>query len=872
MIRLFSHTETDFTHNGIHVLDDIAIGDTCILTNGINEIYSLEMEVAIFDNSKWKDIEAEMFLRVPTIRGEQIFRIKEVVKGFSTLRIYAKHTFFDLENNFILDTNVVQKDGRSSIAQILGGMSNNMINTYSGTSDIDIINSARLVRKNVVTALIGDIDNSFLNRWGGELQVDNFNFAINKRIGQDRGFQIRYGKNATGYEGNINTYNLCTRIVPVGFDGIMLEGTKWVDSPNITKYPQIYTYEVKFEDIKVKENPEDEEGYNTIEEAREALRQAASNHFNNTKCDLPSFSARVNFITLQNTEEYKDVKSLERVELGDDVSIYLSSIDVNASSRIVRTKYNFFTQKYTEIEVGDIKPNIFKQLINIKDTIDNIVEDLGGNTWQDIINKSLDEATKLMEEGLKGSHVITMKNQIVIGDAPDIKNMVNCIVINKNGIGFSNNGYLPDRLISAMTIDGKINASCITTGQLNAALIKTGMLMSANGTTWIDMENGTFNFANKINFDGANFDIDLSGKDLATNTSVDTKFEINNKGINETIKNTKEGLETEIKKNAEAITQKVSNSDFNSYKNQTANEISQKVSNGDFGTLFKQTAYGFDFIGKITTKSDNYKLELNANKLIGFRGSETHNPMYSAGVWWPNGAPAGYVSVSKGNAETVDTNGALWMTAYPNDNDKAAGIQYMKKHNDGTYVGSIIEFSEAGSISLVSQKTTGAARYGLWSHPDGYIYPYQGDEQLGSNIKPWNKMYCNNLYYKNYSTPFSNSTLAESYQVTALNEEVSRTLVTSEVEKYKDDNSFYTFYKDKFESLVYTDGGNKERLVVNPNSMLNDPIASILVSKDGDELLLDNNSYITSLTMALKRSIEKIEKLEDRIKVLEGGV
>lgn len=852
MIRLFSHTETDFTHNGIHVLDDIVIGDTCILTNGINEIYSLEMEVAIFNNSKWRDIEAEMFLRVPTTKGEQIFRIKEVVKGFSTLRIYAKHVFFDLENNFILDTNVVQKDGRSAIAQILGGITNNSINTFNGTSDITVVNNSRLVRKNVVTALIGDIDNSFLNRWGGELQLDNFNFAINKRIGQDRGFQIRYGKNATGYEGNINTYNLCTRIVPVGFDGIMLEGTKWVDSPNITKYPQIYTYEVKFEDIKVKENPEDEEGYNTIEEAREALRQAALNHFNNTKCDLPSFSARVNFITLQNTEEYKDVKSLERVELGDDVSIYLSSIDVNASSRIVRTKYNFFTQKYVEVEVGDIKPNLFKQLINIKDTIDNIVEDLGGNTWQDIINKSLDEATKLMEEGLKGSHVITMKNQIVIGDAPDIKNMVNCIVINKNGVGFSNNGYLPDRLISAMTIDGKINASCITTGQLNAALIKTGMLMSANGTTWIDMENGTFNFANKINFDGANFDIDLSGKDLATNTSVDTKFEINNKGINETIKNTKEGLETEIKKNAEAIT--------------------QKVSNGDFGTLFKQTAYGFDFIGKITTKSDNYKLELNANKLIGFRGSETHNPMYSAGVWWPNGAPAGYVSVSKGNAETVDTNGALWMTAYPNDNDKAAGIQYMKKHNDGTYVGSIIEFSEAGSISLVSQKTTGAARYGLWSHPDGYIYPYQGDEQLGSNIKPWNKMYCNNLYYKNYSTPFSNSTLAESYQVTALNEEVSRTLVTSEVEKYKDDNSFYTFYKDKFESLVYTDGGNKDRLVVNPNSMLNDPIASILVSKDGDELLLDNNSYITSLTMALKRSIEKIEKLEDRIKVLEGGV
>ena len=526
MIRLFSHTETDFTHNGIHVLDDIALGDTCILSNGINEVYSLEMEVSIYNNSKWKDIESEMILKVPTPKGEQLFRIKEVVKGFSTIKIYGKHIFFDLENNFILDTNIVKKDGRSAIAQILGAMTNNMVNSFHGTSDISNFNNSRLVRKNVVTALIGDDNNSFLNRWGGELELNNFNFSINQRIGSDRGFQIRYGKNATGYEGNINTYNLCTRIVPVGFDGLMLEGTKWVDSPNIAKYPQIYTYEVKFEDIKVKENEDDEEGYNTIEEAREALREAAVNYFTSTECDLPSFSAIVNFITLRNTEEFKNVKALETVALGDDVSIYLSNIDVNASSRVVREKWNFFTKKHVELEIGEIKPNVFKQLINIKDTIDNIVESLGGNTWQDIINKSLDEATKLMEEGLKGSHVITMKNQIVIGDAPDIKDMVNCIVFNKNGIGFSNNGYLPDRLVSAMTIDGKINASCITTGELNAALIKTGVLMSANGKTWIDMDNGTFNFADKIKYDGEKFEIELG--DVSVNLVNNGSF---NNGI-----------------------------------------------------------------------------------------------------------------------------------------------------------------------------------------------------------------------------------------------------------------------------------------------------------------------------------------------------
>lgn len=484
------------------------------------------MEVSIIDNDKWKDIDTEMFLKVPTSKGEQIFRIKEVVKGIDSIRVYGKHVFFDLENNFILDTNVVQKDGRGAINQILGAMTNNMINTYYGTSDISIVNNSRLVRRNVVSALIGDENNSFINRWGGELEVDNFNFSIKKRIGEDRDFQIRYRKNLTGFEGNTNTYNLCTRIVPIGFDGIMLDGSKFVDSQYINNYPQIYTYEIKFEDIKVKENEDDEDGFNTLEEARVALRKAAEEYFITSKCDLPSFSANVNFETLKYTEEYKDLNILERVELGDDVNIYIDKIDININARVVKTVYNFFTKKYTEIEIGDVKPNLFKEIANLKNVIDLVTEQLGGNTWQDILDKALDEATKLIAEGLKDSYVITMKNQIVIGDAPDINNMINCIVMNRNGIGFSNNGYLPDRLVSAMTIDGKINASCITTGQLDAALIRTGLLSSSNGTTWINMENGTFNFANKIKFDGTNFEIDLSGKDLATNTGVENQLKV----------------------------------------------------------------------------------------------------------------------------------------------------------------------------------------------------------------------------------------------------------------------------------------------------------------------------------------------------------
>ena len=876
MIRLFSHTETDFTHNGIHVLDDIALGDTCILSNGINEVYSLEMEVSIYNNSKWKDIESEMILKVPTSKGEQLFRIKEVVKGFNTIKIYGKHIFFDLENNFILDTNIVKKDGRSAIAQILGTMTNNMVNSFHGTSDISILNNSRLVRKNVVTALIGDGENSFLNRWGGELELDNFNFSINERIGSDRGFQIRYGKNATGYEGNINTYNLCTRIVPVGFDGLMLEGTKWVDSPNIAKYPQIYTYEVKFEDIKVKENEDDEEGYNTIEEAREALREAAVNYFTSTECDLPSFSAIINFITLRNTQEFKNVKALETVALGDDVSIYLSNIDVNASSRVVREKWNFFTKKHVELEIGEIKPNVFKQLINIKDTIDNIVENLGGNTWQDIINKSLDEATKLMEEGLKGSHVITMKNQIVIGDASDIKDMVNCIVFNKNGIGFSNNGYLPDRLVSAMTIDGKINASCITTGELNAALIKTGVLMSANGKTWINMEDGTFNFSDKIKFDGENFDIDLSSKDIATNGDIET-------------------LQTQIKANAEGLESKVSSGDVSSIIKQDSesvkigfNGISDTVyfaANGmilkgdsEFWGVIKSVAPNGNYAelrpvlvdgGHISyqlwlgsTKSD-FKVKWNGGSEMAYFGAggfQTDNYMtlrnlsdsnktlyFSDGVIRP--ASGGYGQVGTESHYFNKVNTAL----------------VGRDRTDGKHLN-----VDAGTVFLRSNYGVDWGDNGVIASATGYFRPYTNLAwALGSPNERWSTVYANALNYPSDIKLKENIKYIQRNDISTLSYNIADLTTQDLYDFIKSDLKLAEF---NYKLPKYRENEKNNSIGFIAQDVENTKVGNKILRNDGEFLSYDNANLVSVVLGALQKAIDKIEVLEEKIKNLEGGV
>ena len=72
----------------------------------------------------------------------------------------------------------------------------------------------------------------------------------------------------------------------------------------------------------------------------------------------------------------------------------------------------------------------------------------------------------------------------------DISQAVDVWRWNKAGLGHSSNGYSGPYDSVAITYDGKINASSITTGTLNADLIKAGVISDVNGNSTIDMATG----------------------------------------------------------------------------------------------------------------------------------------------------------------------------------------------------------------------------------------------------------------------------------------------------------------------------------------------------------------------------------------------
>ena len=99
--------------------------------------------------------------------------------------------------------------------------------------------------------------------------------------------------------------------------------------------------------------------------------------------------------------------------------------------------------------------------------------------------------------GAKGGYVVINKNEqdqpyeILIMDTPDISTAKNVWRWNQGGLGFSSNGY-NGPYATAITQDGSIVASFITTGILTGNLIQTGTIQSPNGRMTINLDQGKF--------------------------------------------------------------------------------------------------------------------------------------------------------------------------------------------------------------------------------------------------------------------------------------------------------------------------------------------------------------------------------------------
>lgn len=413
MIQIYNAENKKYDSNGDAVLQPIS----CDVEEILKGTWELTLENP--PDSNVNLIRSGAVIKADTNIGDgQLFRIYEHEKSDSGVTAKAYPIFYDCGKEVpILDKRPTNKTGNEALQILTQGTQ------YTAESDIRSSRTAYFQKMNLMQAINGDDDNSFINRWGGEPVYNNYHVTVNRRAGGDYGARVAFGYNLQGIKEHVNFDNVITRIIPEAYNGHMLEGDKpWVDSPNIKKYPIIYTKLVQYSDIKLQEDctGEDEKGYKTIEELRTALIDRAKQDFENG-VDRPEVSYDVDFVPLENTVEYEDIKDLVKINLGDSIECENMNLDIVTKGRVTSLTYDCIGQKTTALHIGDIESNYFDKMSLVMQAAANAITENGGLKGEKIVGIMNAAITQLRAQSTraKKAEVVAMICEDLDPESPD---------------------------------------------------------------------------------------------------------------------------------------------------------------------------------------------------------------------------------------------------------------------------------------------------------------------------------------------------------------------------------------------------------------------------------------------------------------------
>lgn len=464
---LYSATETNFDHNGIGILSACV---SCEVTEEANGAFELAMTYPM-DGIHFAEIGDRAIIKAKAdqFRQPQLFRVYAISKPMNCIvTVLAEHISYDLSGI------PVKPFSASTASSALTGLKNNaVVNcpfdfwTDKGTSANFKVNTPSSIRSR-----LGGVAGSILDVYGGEYEFDNFTVKLHNSRGQNRGVSIRYGKNLTDIKQDQNCSNVATGVYPY-WAGVVDDVELLVELPEkIINAPGTYNF--------VKIRTLDLSAEFDVPPTHEQLRAKTQQFIKANNIGVPVVSLTVSFAQLEQAEEYKNLKLLERVSLFDTVSVEFPALGVSATAKAVKTIYDVIADRVKSVTLGSVRASI-------ADTIANQQQEIQQTPTKSDLKKAQEAATAWLTNG-KGYAYFRKDDlgniiDILFMDTQDPETAVNVMRVGQSGIGFSQSG-VNGLYYSAWTIDGTFNAD----------FIKAGSIESYDGALKINLSDGDFSF------------------------------------------------------------------------------------------------------------------------------------------------------------------------------------------------------------------------------------------------------------------------------------------------------------------------------------------------------------------------------------------
>ena len=456
---LYDSTEKQFTTNGIGTLADAI---SCTVIEERNGSYELEMEYPL-GGINYDEIRNNRIILAMPSDGQkaQPFRVFKITRPIGgVVKIYAVHLSYDLSG-----IPVAPFTANDCSSALNGLKSNSMIaNPFEVWTDISGSGKYKQNSPASFRSRLSGTDGSILDSFGkgAELEFDRLTVKVHQNRGRDNGVTIRYGKNLTDLKQQESIENVRTGVIAYWYkeenntQDVIVGEIQYLE--NHTDYPK--------ENIHVLDCSADFEK----KPDKQQLNTRAKQYIKANNIGVPKVSIDVSFIQLWQTEEYKNIVSLERVSLCDTVHVVFDKLGVNAVAKVIKTEFDVLNERYIKITLGEARSSFGEAIREAtKSTIQPLVKSM--------VNIAVSNATANIS-GFSGYVTkITDANgnwsELVISDNADYTQARNVWRWSQGGLGFSSNGYAGP-YTTAITADGHINGAMITAGTINANTVNVG--------------------------------------------------------------------------------------------------------------------------------------------------------------------------------------------------------------------------------------------------------------------------------------------------------------------------------------------------------------------------------------------------------------
>lgn len=336
---LFPSDATTFNSNGVGVLDEAT---ECRVTRNIETgEYELSMMYPI--TGKWlSELTGDMIIAARPAPGmsAEPFDIYSITKSFDGfVEVLARHVSYRLAGVPVKPFTATTASGVMDAIKANEALPS--ASPFTFTSSVAVSHAYEITTPQSARDCLSNEETGLTAVFGGELDFKRFAVEHVSRLGEDRGLQIRYGKNMIDLNDETES-GLPNGIYPYWYkEDVALVYPASTDAAS----DRYGLYEI----VDMTQDYDEPPTAATLKAAAEARASALV---------AQNASIKVSFADLSQQPEYKDLAALEAAYIGDTVYILYRELGVKTTARIIETVFDVLADRYDSVTAGTSQPSL----------------------------------------------------------------------------------------------------------------------------------------------------------------------------------------------------------------------------------------------------------------------------------------------------------------------------------------------------------------------------------------------------------------------------------------------------------------------------------------------------------------------------------